>query len=144
MHRSRHQPAWPIISRALYRHHFDAPAEASTIGESVRELIAAYEAKLLQPLLDCVSEKNTARLIGPARAAGRAPTVAIQLREPGAVVAKRLAPLGIMAGGGNFYGVRCLQGLGIDPDHGVLRVSFVHYTTQAEIDKLIAALDQVL
>jgi len=59
-------------------------------------------------------------------------------------VAEKLAPLGVMAGGGDFYGVRCLKGLGIDPDHGVLRVSFVHYTSQAEVDKLIKALDHVL
>ena len=49
-----------------------------------------------------------------------------------------------MASGGNFYGVRCLEGLGIDPDHGVLRTSFVHYTSPDEVTKLIEALDEVL
>jgi selenocysteine lyase/cysteine desulfurase len=34
--------------------------------------------------------------------------------------------------------------LGIDPAHGVLRFSFLHYTSPAEIDQLIKALDQVL
>ena len=28
--------------------------------------------------------------------------------------------------------------------HGVLRLSFVHYTSQAEVDQLIGALDRVL
>ena len=49
-----------------------------------------------------------------------------------------------MAGGGDFYGVRCLEGLGIDPDHGVLRLSFVHYTRKEDVTQLIAALDEVL
>ena len=34
--------------------------------------------------------------------------------------------------------------MGIPADPGVLRVSFVHYTTQAEIDQLISALDATL
>jgi selenocysteine lyase/cysteine desulfurase len=49
-----------------------------------------------------------------------------------------------MAGGGDFYGVRCLEGLGIDPDHGVLRLSFVHYTRKEDVTALIGALDEVL
>jgi len=34
--------------------------------------------------------------------------------------------------------------MGIDPEEGVLRLSFTHYTSQEEVDKLIKALDQVL
>jgi selenocysteine lyase/cysteine desulfurase len=34
--------------------------------------------------------------------------------------------------------------MGVDMDRGVLRVSFVHYTQKAEVDRLIAALDQVI
>jgi selenocysteine lyase/cysteine desulfurase len=34
--------------------------------------------------------------------------------------------------------------MGVDPAHGVLRLSFVHYTTASEIDQLIRALDHVL
>jgi len=49
-----------------------------------------------------------------------------------------------MAGGGDFYAVRALTAQGADPDHGVLRLSFVHYTTEAEVEHLIRALDQVL
>jgi selenocysteine lyase/cysteine desulfurase len=32
----------------------------------------------------------------------------------------------------------------VDPDHGALRVSFVHYTSPDEVTKLIRALDEVL
>ena len=49
-----------------------------------------------------------------------------------------------MAGGGDFYAVRCLEAQGIDPSNGVLRVSFVHYTRADEVNKLIQALDDVI
>ena len=104
----------------------------------------AQEIALATPLLDYLRQKDSVRIIGPDDPAQRAPTIAIALDEPGAVVAKRLASHGIMAAGGHFYAQRLLEATGIDPDHGVLRMSFVHYTTPAEIDQLIAALDAEL
>ena len=59
-------------------------------------------------------------------------------------MAAELAALGINCGGGDFYAVRPLTAMGIDPEQGVLRLSFVHYTTQEEIDRLIGALNKVL
>ena len=59
-------------------------------------------------------------------------------------ISEKLAALGIMAGGDNFYAVRALKGMGVDPDQGVLRLSFVHYTSQTEVSKLMEALDSVL
>nr|WP_325249244.1 aminotransferase class V-fold PLP-dependent enzyme [Amylibacter sp.] len=129
---------------AVYAHHGGVDARAATRGEAVHDLMRSHEVALLQPLLDYLGDKNSVRLIGPREARAKAPTVAMLSQKPGEQLAQELAPLGIMAGGGDFYGVRCLKGLGIDSDHGVLRVSFVHYTSKAEVDKLITALDQVL
>jgi selenocysteine lyase/cysteine desulfurase len=92
-------------------------------------------------LLAYLRGKNSVRLLGPDNPLHRAPTVAVALNEPGFAVATRLAKHGIMAGGGHFYSYRLLQALGIDPDHGVLRMSFLHYTSPEEIERLIAALD---
>jgi len=108
------------------------------------DMMRSHEVALLQPLLDYVSAKNSVRLIGPADAQNRAPTVAMALQTCAEEIATQLAPLGIMAGGGDFYAGRALQAMGVDMDKGVLRVSFVHYTQKAEVDKLISALDQVL
>lgn len=104
----------------------------------------AQEVALATPLLNYLSGKNSARLIGPADPLTRAPTIALALNEPGAAVATRLARHKVMASGGHFYAYRLLEALGIDPNHGVLRLSFVHYTTPEEIDQLIAALDAEL
>ena len=104
----------------------------------------AQEIALVTPLLDYLRGKNSVRLIGPDDPALRAPTIALALSEPGAAVATRLARHGIMAGGGHLYAWRLLEAVGIDPNHGVLRLSFVHYPSPEEIQQLIAALDAEL
>jgi selenocysteine lyase/cysteine desulfurase len=130
---------------ALYAHHFPGqPADPRARNAAVHDLMRAQERVLTQPLLDYLAARNDLRLIGPRQAEGRAPTVAVALDRAAEPVAAALAPHGIMAGGGNFYAVRPLAALGVDGGKGVLRLSFVHYTSAAEVDRLIAALDQVL
>ncbi len=129
---------------ALYAHHGGNGGRATDKGQMVHDLMRRHEVRLLQPLLDYLSNRNSVRLLGPARAENRAPTVAVALGQRGDAVAAKLAKLGINAGGGDFYGVRVIKALGEDPDHGVLRMSFVHYTSPEEVEKLITALDQVL
>ena len=128
---------------ALAGHHgLGGDAAARTSG--VHDLFRAHETELLQPVLDFLSDRNSVRLIGPREAAAKAPTVAVELPGPGAEAAAKLAEHGIMAGGGDFYGSRPLQAMGVDLKKGVLRLSFVHYTTKAEIDQLLTALDDVI
>ena len=121
-----------------------APSQGEDPYRRAHSAMRAQEIALATPLLDYLRRKNSVRIIGPDDPTERAPTIAIALSEPGAVVAKRLASHGIMAAGGHFYARRLLEGVGIDPDHGVLRLSFVHYTTPEEITRLIAALDAEL
>ncbi|WP_422028827.1 aminotransferase class V-fold PLP-dependent enzyme [Roseovarius sp.] len=128
---------------ALAGHHgLNGDAAARTSG--VHDLFRAHETELLQPVLDFLSDRNSVRLIGPRNAAEKAPTVAVELPGPGEDAAAKLARHGIMAGGGDFYGSRPLQAMGVDLKKGVLRLSFVHYTTKAEIDQLLTALDDVI
>lgn len=128
---------------ALAGHHGITGGPSARAG-GVHDLFRAHETRLLQPVLDFLGARNAVRLIGPRDAGARAPTVAIELPGPGAEAAARLAEHGIMAGGGDFYGVRPLKAMGIDPEKGVLRLSFVHYTTKDDIDRLLDALDAVL
>jgi selenocysteine lyase/cysteine desulfurase len=128
---------------ALSAHH-GGPATGAGAARFAHDLMRMAEVALLTPLLDYLSSKNSVRLVGGAVAENRAPTVAMALKAPGEDVAARLAPLGIMAGGGDFYALRTLRGVGVDPGHGVLRVSFTHYTHADEVEKLMRALDQVL
>ena len=130
----------------LHAHHFkgaaDIPLHAK--GAAVNALIREHEIALTQPLLDYLKVKNNVQLLGPTDAAKRAPTVAVALETPGEDVAAKLSPFGIMAGGGDFYAVRPLEAHGIDPAHGVLRMSMTHYNSKQEIEQLLNALDEVL
>ena len=127
----------------LAEHHGIAPGPMRPQG--VRELLRAAEIPLLATLLDYLRDRRDIRLLGPARAQERMATVSFVTHgvEP-IEFARRLAERGIMAAAGNFYAVRLLSAMGIDPRRGAVRVSFVHYTTTEEIAKLIAALDQAL
>lgn len=130
---------------ALYVHHFGG-AEAKPLqrNNAVHDLMRGQERSLAQPLLDYLAARNDLRLIGPRLAADRAPTVAVALDREALPVATALAAHGVMAGGGDFYAVRPLEALGVDRGKGVLRLSFTHYTSEAEVTQLITALDRVL
>ncbi|WP_093033321.1 aminotransferase class V-fold PLP-dependent enzyme [Ruegeria marina] len=128
----------------LAQHHGCTETDPAARAGFVHDLMRAHEVDLLQPLLDAVKDRNSVRLLGPAVAETRAPTVALALTRPAEPVAAELAKFGVMAGGGDFYAVRALQGMGVDPQKGVLRVSFTHYTARSEIDQLLQALDRVL
>jgi selenocysteine lyase/cysteine desulfurase len=128
---------------ALAGHH-GIEGNAADKGTGVHDLMRAHEEVLLQPLLDYVSAKNSVRLIGPAQASSRAPTVALASQDNAEDLAEQLVKHGIMAGGGDFYAQRPLSAMGVDLSKGVLRLSFTHYTSKGEIDQLLNALDDIL
>jgi len=131
---------------AVYSHHFGeedvAPARKTS---RVRALFQHAERKNLQPLLDFLALRSNLRLIGKAITKNRAPTVALTVegRDP-AEIAALFAAQKIGIANGNCYAYRLMQALGIPPQQGVVRLSFVHYTTKEEVDRLIEALDQIL
>ena len=132
--------------------YLDAVAERHELGgkppseraAGVAGLFRTQESELLQPLLDFVSQHPRLRLLGHRHSVPRAPTVATVVDGARPIeLAERLAALGLGVGAGHFYAYRLLQALGIDTERGVLRASFVHYTSPQEVSWLIAALDQL-
>ncbi|MFC4252553.1 aminotransferase class V-fold PLP-dependent enzyme [Sinimarinibacterium flocculans] len=113
--------------------------------QRVRECLRAAEQPLIAELLDALGARKDLRLIGPAQAERRAATIAVVPRDvaPGELVT-RLAAQGVMAASGHFYAVRLLEALCIDPARGVLRLSFLHYTSPADVRAAIEALDRAL
>ena len=122
----------------------DATAPA-TRAERVRQLLRGAELPLLATLLQYLSGRKDLRLLGPALAQERAATVSFvsEAIEPIDLV-KALAARGYMAGYGNFYAVRLLEGMNVNPDRGAARLSLVHYNSDEEVAGLIAVLDEVL
>ena len=129
---------------AVYEHHFSTTASPSERRQKVHDLFRTHEIELTQPILDYLGDKNSVDLIGPTSAEARAPTIAVKLQAPGYEVAKKLASYGVMAGGGDFYAARPLEAMNVVPEHGVLRMSFVHYTSREDVDRLLDGLDQVI
>jgi len=127
----------------LDKHHGGTDPAASP--RNVRNLLRAAEAPLLATLLGYLQTRKGIRVLGPTNSDERAATVAFVTNdiEP-AEVARRLAERGCMAGNGNFYAVRLLEAMGVDPKRGAVRLSFVHYNSTQEILRVIEALDAIL
>lgn len=60
---------------------------------------------------------------------------------PPAEVAARLAARGMAVWDGNFYAYEASRALGLEDRGGAVRVGFLHYTTPAEVDRLVSALE---
>ncbi len=129
---------------SIHDRHFGGQVHPAQKARFVNDLFKAQEQATLAPLLAYLSGRNDVRLLGETDARLKVPTVAVNLMRDPRPVAKRLAELGIMAGAGDFYAVRVLGAMGVDPDQGVLRLSFVHYTSHEDVKKLLNALDLVL
>ncbi len=112
---------------------------------AVRTLFRNHETALLQPLLDFLDGHPKVRLIGRDRAAERAPTVAFTADGwSSQELAGQLAEHRLGVGAGHFYAYRLVEALGIDTEDGVVRASFVHYTSADEVTRLVEALDSIL
>ena len=128
----------------VHSHHFSAEEAPAVRCAQVHDLFRTHEIQLTQPILDYLVSKNSVQVIGPANAEDRAPTIAIKLQMSGEEAAQKLVPFGVMAGGGDFYAVRPLAAMNIAPEHGVLRLSFVHYTGPEDVERLLNALEHIL
>ena len=106
-----------------------------------------HEIELLEPVLGFLSTHAGLRLLGPLvgeTPRHRCPTVAfVPDRDPQSVVASLIAD-GVFTNAGHFYAVRVLEGVGVAPDRGVVRLSWVHYTTEADIARAVRGLEKAL
>ena len=130
---------------ALYEHHFDAPAAPDQRNRALNGLFRAHETAILEPLLEFLRSHKGVRVVGPETTVDRAPIVSIiPAGKSHKQVYEILTGHRLMLGMGDFYAVRPLMDMGIPTDPGVLRLSFVHYTSPDEIDQLIAGLERAL
>jgi cysteine desulfurase family protein (TIGR01976 family) len=109
--------------------------------------IRDYEAGLARRLLAALAERPRFRVRGitdPARLAERVPTIAVTAEEhTPEEMAEHLARRQIYAWNGNMYALELTERLGLEHRGGVLRLGLVHYNTEEEIDRLVAALDEL-
>jgi cysteine desulfurase family protein (TIGR01976 family) len=74
----------------------------------------------------------------------RGPTFAISIdaREPGAVAA-HLASRGVYVWSGHYYAVNVMRQLAVLDQGGLVRVGFVHYNTETEVNRALEALAEI-
>ena len=71
----------------------------------------------------------------------RVPTFAIEVagKKPEEVAAF-LGERGMFAWAGHYYAIAVMERLGLLESGGLVRIGFVHYNTEGEVDRLLAAL----
>jgi cysteine desulfurase family protein (TIGR01976 family) len=132
---------------AVYAHHFGTDRNSVHERASrVFDLFGSAEDAISVKLVDYLVSKPGIRVLGPqtGERIRRMPTIAFRAddRSSQSIVAS-LAARNIAAAYGNFYSVRCLQGLGIeDVEDGIIRLSLLHYNSAQEVDRLIDGLEE--
>ena len=111
----------------------------------VADLFKSAETPHIKTILEYIESRNDVHLIGPCDPTQRAATISFVVPHIAASdIGQKLANKGIMAGAGHYYAARLFSQMGLDPEAGAVRLSFVHYTSNADMTKLILALDEVL
>ncbi|MBD2067205.1 cysteine desulfurase-like protein [Leptolyngbya sp. FACHB-671] len=111
------------------------------------EAIQHYErklARLLIPGLLQIPELTIYGITEPSRFSWRTPTVALRLKgQTPYAVAKELGDRGIFVWHGNFYALGLTQRLELEASGGFVRIGLVHYNTEAEVNRLLKALNEI-
>ena len=130
---------------AVYAHHFGEEALPVQRNHALNELFRAHETALLEPLMEFLKSREDIRIVGPATTKNRAPIVSILPKKKAVLeVYHTLTRHKLMLGYGNFYAYRPLMDMNIPTDPGVIRISFVHYTSPEEIQQVITGLKNAL
>lgn len=106
----------------------------------------AWEEPLIERLLDYLNSRPEVKIIGPKTGGpARVGTISfVHDTKSSREISDAVDPTGVAIRYGHMYAWHLCDSLGLAEDDGVVRVSFVHYNTVEEIEKLIVVLDRVL
>ena len=106
--------------------------------------IRSHELHLMHRMLHYLAEIPGLRLYGisdPARLDERCPTFAIRIAGHTPLqLATELGERGIFTWDGNYYALNLTERLGVEHDGGFLRIGFVHYNTEEELERTLEGL----
>jgi cysteine desulfurase family protein (TIGR01976 family) len=125
-------------------------ASHSASGASRRDRLAAsYDelhrrsSELTRKLWDGLAAIEGVRLYGPSPEMPRTPTVAFTVEGVASTdVSRRLASRGLFLSHGDFYAATVVERLGLG-EEGLVRAGCACYTTEDEIDRLIAGVSEI-
>jgi hypothetical protein len=111
------------------------------------DAVRAYERPLVGKLIKGLQAIPGVTLYGITDPFGfdrRAPTVAFTLEGyTPRQVAERLGQAGIFVWDGNYYALAVTERLGVEESGGMVRVGIAHYNTAAEVDRLLAVVNDL-
>jgi cysteine desulfurase family protein (TIGR01976 family) len=118
-------------------------AAAGFLEETGLDQIAAGETEVFSALLAGLQSREQVTVYGPADLTDRTPTVSFSMthRRPDEI-ASHLASRQVAVWSGNYYAVETMDALGL-ADRGAVRAGVSTYTTTADVDRLLAALDEL-
>ncbi|MFT6092057.1 MAG: cysteine desulfurase family protein (TIGR01976 family) [Sulfitobacter sp.] len=142
--------AYSCLGVIDYLEAFAAAHGTNTTGRAAIEaafaIMADHEEALSERLLSYLRGRDDVTIIGAdvADKAIRVPTISFVIdRQSSDAVVREVDKTGIGIRFGDFYSRGLVDGLNLSSGDGVIRVSAVHYNTLNQIDRLIAALEEV-
>jgi cysteine desulfurase family protein (TIGR01976 family) len=110
--------------------------------------IHQHERALTEQLISGLKQIPGAKIYGiadPARFHERCGTLAVRIEGHTPLeLATKLGERGIFTWDGNYYALNLTEHLGVEASGGFLRIGLVHYNTSEEVDRLLAALREIV
>lgn len=128
-----------------FNHHFgQSDLSLYEKAQKTSALMHLHESELCTQLLSGIRDLPL-HILGRDSIDGREANIAMTSKKhSSAFLSKALAEKDIAAGHGHFYAMRLLQSAGIkDTDDGVLRISFAHYNTADDVDRVVSVLQSI-
>jgi cysteine desulfurase family protein (TIGR01976 family) len=106
--------------------------------------VQAHERALAERFLAGVHARDHVRLHGPDAVDGRTPTFAVTVdgHTPDAV-ATHLGRRGVNVYAGHYYALEPMAAMGLLEHGGAVRVGFVHYHRERDVDRVLEVLDEL-
>src|ERR1017187_9070104 len=128
------------------------PADRRSAIVVAFEAIHHYEHGLMNRLILGLQQTPNLKIFGitdPARFAERCPTLALRVINQTAgqtplALATKLGEQGFFTWDGNYYALNLTERLDVEKSGGFLRIGLVHYNTVEEVDRLLAALREMV
>jgi cysteine desulfurase family protein (TIGR01976 family) len=116
--------------------------------EAVYAAIHEHERALLEKMMTGLAKIPGLKIYGitdPARFHERCATLAIRIENHTPLeLATKLGDRGFFTWDGNYYALNLTEHLDVEKSGGFLRIGLVHYNTLDEVDRLLAALREIV
>jgi cysteine desulfurase family protein (TIGR01976 family) len=116
--------------------------------ETSYEAIHEHETRLLKRMMSGLQQIPGLKIYGitdPARFHERCATLAVRIENHTPLeLATKLGERGFFTWDGNYYALNLTEHLNVEKSGGFLRIGLVHYNTVEEVDRLLAALREIV